>query len=85
MQDHAQASPPNPKPPRVRRVVHRDKDFKDSDVESEDDDDDDEHICCGEGKTALDNTSSRAGELRWVISGSTGCVPDFSVVLLAVI
>jgi Ino eighty subunit 2 len=51
----------------VRRVVHKDKDFKDSDVESEDDDDDDEHPRGGEGKRPL---TTRQAVLASVVGSS---------------
>ena len=55
------------KPPRVRRAATKDKDFKESDVESEDDDDDDEHPRGGEGKRPL---TTRQAVLASVVGSS---------------
>jgi Ino eighty subunit 2 len=55
------------KPPRVRRAANKDKDFKESDVESEDDDDDDEHLRVGEGKRPL---TTRQAVLASVVGSS---------------
>ena len=69
----------------MRRVVHKHKEFKDSDVESEEEDDDDEHSRGREGHLPLTTRQAVLAKCRRVISRFTWCVPDFSVVLLAVI
>ena len=51
----------------MRRAATKDKDFKESDVESEDDDDDDEHPRGGEGKRPL---TTRQAVLASVVGSS---------------
>jgi hypothetical protein len=51
----------------VRRAANKDKDFKESDIESEDEDDDDEHPRGGEGKRPL---TTRQAVLASVVGSS---------------